>query len=172
MTDVQRRYVALIIAGVFLGVVATLIFDWFVAHRERVGDEAIMPTSTAGTLVTTATGATTTAVIVHDGLPLLALTNQPAGDVVMVARVELPQDGWLVVHEVVDGHVANALGAARKDAGTYEDIPIELLRKTDSGGSYVVILYVDDHDKEFDLKNDIPIVDPTGNPVMQQFMAQ
>ncbi len=99
----------------------------------------------------------------------LSIRAQPATTSVVVQSVSLGVPGWLVVHELTDGHVANALGAARRDAGTHTDAAIELLRPTESRTPYMLVLYRDNGNKEFDLRGDIPIVDGNGDPVMQRF---
>ena len=95
-------------------------------------------------------------------------TQAPTSSV-MVSSVALAVSGWLVVHELTDGHVGNALGAARRDAGTYADVSIELLRPTEAKTPYMLVLYRDNGNKEFDIRGDIPIVDQKGDPVMQRF---
>ena len=100
------------------------------------------------------------------------VTAQPAGMSVAVTEVQLPQDGWVVVHEVLSGHVANALGAARREAGVHETVTVNLLRGTVAGGEYVVVLYADNGNGEFELRADQPIVNPDGDPIIVSFMAQ
>ena len=77
--------------------------------------------------------------------------------------------GWAVVHEVENGHVLNALGATRLDSGAHSDVQVELLRGTEPGGRYAVILYSDNGDKQFEVHADLTVIDTAGNPVMQSF---
>jgi len=99
----------------------------------------------------------------------LAVIDQNAGATVSVARVEMSVAGWAVVHEVENGHVLNALGATRLDSGAHSDVQVELLRGTEPGGRYAVILYSDNGDKQFEVHADLPVIDTAGNPVMQSF---
>ena len=52
----------------------------------------------------------------------------------------------------------NALGAQRFDAGTYAEAHVDLLRNTEPGKTYFVILYNESGDGEFDLKEDTPLL--------------
>ncbi len=97
------------------------------------------------------------------------VNSQAPTSSVIVSSASLAVSGWLVVHELADGHVGNALGAARRDPGTYTDVTIELLRPTDAKTAYMLVLYRDNGNKEFEIRGDIPIVDQKGDPVMQRF---
>lgn len=99
----------------------------------------------------------------------IQVENQVASTSVQVAQATLSTSSWLVVHEITDGHVGNALGAARRDPGTHTAITIELLRSTETARPYMLVLYQDNGNKEFDLRGDIPIVDKNGDPVIQRF---
>ena len=88
---------------------------------------------------------------------LVTVSDQSAGNTVLVANVTLPQDGWIVVHEERNGVVANALGAVRRDAGTHTDVLVKLLRPTLAGKTYWIIPYKDNGDRKFDLKTDFPL---------------
>ncbi|MBI4068238.1 hypothetical protein HY413_02420 [Candidatus Kaiserbacteria bacterium] len=99
----------------------------------------------------------------------LNVQDQNAGAAVSVDHVAMEQAGWVVVHEIENGHVLNALGAARLDAGAHSDVGVELLRGTEPGGRYAVILYSDNGDKQFEVHADLPVIDTAGNPVMQSF---
>ncbi len=99
----------------------------------------------------------------------LSVQPQAAGMTVLAARVSLDAAGWAVVHEVDGGHILNALGAARLDQGAHEKIVVELLRNTEPGREYAVVLYADNGNKEFELRGDLPMIDIDGNPIMQTF---
>jgi hypothetical protein len=92
----------------------------------------------------------------------VAVIDQLAGDRVLLEEVTFETSGWAVVHEDIDGAPGNALGAQRFDGGTRTDGYVELLRNTESGNLYYVILYLDDGDGEFDLKKDAPISSEEG----------
>ena len=100
----------------------------------------------------------------------LGAFDQPAGMVVRVGAFSLPENGWLVVHEDAAGVPGNILGARRYDAGSYDGGEIELLRNTEEGSRYYVMLHIDDGDKEFDLSKDVPATED-GEPIMETFKA-
>lgn len=99
----------------------------------------------------------------------VSVATQAAGTSTMVALVVLDAVGWAVVHEVESGHILNALGAARLDTGEHANVVVELLRGTEPGREYAVVLYVDNGNKEFELRGDLPMIDAGGNPIMQTF---
>ena len=99
----------------------------------------------------------------------LTVVTQTPGLEARVQRMSASRAGWVVVHEVEGGHVVNALGARRIDAGVHEDVAIELLRATEPGREYAVILYADNGNREFEVRGDLPMIDTKGNPLMQTF---
>jgi len=94
--------------------------------------------------------------------------DQQEGSQVFLSRLELTRSGWAAVREINDGVLGNILGAKRFDAGVHQGI-IPILRNTEAGKHYVVILYTDDGDKIFDFEKDAVIVDTEGNLVLMQF---
>lgn len=101
----------------------------------------------------------------------IVVEDQLAGGSIEVASVVLPVDGWVVVHEEINGVIGNALGAARRDAGTQNDIAIPLLRDTIQGNRYWVVLYSDDGDRSFSLTTDFPIRDSAESAITRSFQA-
>lgn len=96
--------------------------------------------------------------------------NQVAGDSVVVPRVELAAAGWVVVHEMRDAEtIGNALGAAWFPAGVHENVTVELLRGTVANRDYVVVLYNDDGDREFELDADAALRSSDGTLLMRSF---
>ena len=107
---------------------------------------------------------------VFDESDKVTVENQTAGYTVTVAHADLAADGWVAVHEVLDGDViGNILGAARRDTGSYDSVVVDLLRSTEAGKSYAVVLYKDNGNKEFDLTADLPLTDVSGNPIVTRF---
>lgn len=107
-----------------------------------------------------------------DGSAEVVVRGQSAGRTVTVEHVALSQTGWIAVHEVIDGEgTGNVLGAARRDAGEYDNVTVNLLRATDSGKEYAIVLYSDNGNSEFDLKADLPITDEDGEPILVRFMT-
>jgi len=105
-------------------------------------------------------------------LSTIDIRDQLSGNVVNIAAVTLELDGWIVVHEERDGVLANALGAARRDAGTHENITIPLLRNTEAEGTYWIVLYSDNGDRQFNLTDDFPLRNNDGNPFTRSFNTQ
>jgi hypothetical protein len=99
----------------------------------------------------------------------IVVGQQDAGKVVEVSAVSMAKSGWVVVHEIKSGVVANALGAARREVGEYTDVTVHLLRGTVAGGEYAVVLYEDNGDKSFNLASDVPVTNSNGGFVMQKF---
>ncbi len=103
---------------------------------------------------------------------IIDVSDQSAGNTVKVSHITLANDGWIVVHEARGGFIANALGAARKDAGKYSDITISLMRNTEPKKEYWVVLYKDNGDRIFDLNTDFPVRDSKNNPIINSFYTQ
>ena len=82
----------------------------------------------------------------------VSVSDQLAGFAVQIDRATLAEDGWIVIAEDVEGEPAYLLGASRRDAGTYENVDVELLRNTEEGNTYYAVIYKDDGDKQFDNK--------------------
>lgn len=85
----------------------------------------------------------------------IEVVDQPAGRATLVARAALPALGWVVVHEVqADGTLGNALGASRREAGVHQGVVVDLLRGTEPGKTYAVLVYEDNGNKTFELHDD------------------
>ena len=104
----------------------------------------------------------------------IEVIDQSANSVVNVSSVALTDGGWLVVYEGGENNIVRILGAKRLDAGSYQNVEVELLSTgfTKSGEIYFVTLFDDDGDKEFDHKVDQPIRDGAANlTIVAEFMA-
>jgi len=99
------------------------------------------------------------------------VSDQLAGNMVKIESVSLTFDGWVAVHEDINGQPGNILGAQRFDAGSYSGGQVELARASVTGGKYYVMLHTDDGDKMFDHKLDLPFME-NGLAVMITFIAQ
>jgi len=157
------------IAGVLVGALATnFLLDKEQTELEDDGTQITdneINTDVLGGI----DGDTTT--LLPDVEASLVVENQLAGESVMVKNVKMPQAGWVVVHEVLDGFVANALGATRIDAGEYDLVIIELLRPSIPQSKYVVTLYADDGNRQFEINADSPMIDSTGNAIFEEFQT-
>lgn len=101
----------------------------------------------------------------------LTVTDQPAGRAVVVDNAYLQKVGWVVVHEMVGDKLGNALGASRREAGVSTRVVVELLRGTEPGNRYAVVLYGDNGNRTFELHDDPQLADEDGL-IMATFTAK
>lgn len=79
----------------------------------------------------------------------LVVSNQSAGNTVLVTSAVVNAPSWITVRE--EGWI---LGAARiEESGT--NIVVPLLRGTEAGNNYEVVIYVDNGDRQFDHLSDV-----------------
>lgn len=155
--------VALLVIGAwYLGTAYKIPSGTKVADTKT--DATTSMTDTSGTGETTQTTSSTDTSAEHTPvLPVsgsaVTVKDQPAGDTVTVESATLPQLGWIAVRDS-DGRT---LGAGRFDAGTVTNVQVPLLRATEPGQRYQVLLYVDDGDKAFDLHTDTLVTNADGS---------
>ena len=103
-----------------------------------------------------------------------SVDNQPAGVMVEVGVVDFPtEEGWVVVHEDLNGGLGNALGASRFSVSEgLTASQVRLLRGTEAGNTYHVVLYSENGDKVFDLATDRPLALNDNDMMMASFVAQ
>ena len=164
---------------IIIGIVAALVVigAWYLGTSFKPSSMTKTDTDTTvsgsvTTDTTTGTGSTNTsstsgAAQVMVGGEAVTVGNQPAGSFVSVSSVTIAQTGWVAVRDA-SGHV---LGAARVDAGTHTAVQVPLLRNTETGGSYQVLLYADDGDKVFDLHKDTLVMNADGSVAGASFSA-
>ncbi len=87
----------------------------------------------------------------------ITVDNQKVGPSVMVSLVSSDASAWVAVRENNNGLVGNILGAKRVDVGTTGNVEVPLLRSTEVGKSYFVVLFKDNGDRQFDFKTDPPM---------------
>ena len=129
----------------------------------------LAPDSLAPTPVVPSEGTTSSATPFASGD--VAVSDQAAGKSVLVDSVTVPPPGvWVAVEEVnQDGSLGKVLGAA-KVGGPRSNVEVSLLRSTNAGMKYAVVLYRDDGDGTFELGQDSVYVDfDTGQPVEELF---
>src|SRR3989338_11517499 len=99
----------------------------------------------------------------------ILVKDQTAGIEVVVEQVVLTNVAWVVVREDDGaGKPGKILGAQLFDAGISAG-KVELLRGTETGKTYFVMIYSDNGDRAFDPKLDAPILDSVSQPVMSIF---
>lgn len=101
----------------------------------------------------------------------IAVNDQPPGMRVEVSLVSLAADGWVVVHEDLNGKPGRILGAQRFNAGQNQTGAADLLRGIEEGRVYYAMLHADDGDRQFDHQKDLPLRDPQGNAILMRFVA-
>ena len=105
------------------------------------------------------------------GENVLVISNQPAGISVVMSMIDIDTNGWVAIHENIEGEPGVILGARRFDVGTYFAESVELLRGTESERGYIAVLHADNGDKEFDFKAEVPVKDILGNLIAEEFLV-
>lgn len=152
MTKEQRNWM---VGGIAVVVVLVLGWWFFTAPVQEASTNTNTNTQTTSTGSNTSTGASSDVrptVEVNMGEEVHA-DDQPAGDSVRVVEAKLSRVSWLAVRDDM-----RIYGAAKvtppTGGGTMSDITVPLLRNTESGKSYTVVVYADDGDGVFDFKKD------------------
>ncbi|MCX6736085.1 MAG: hypothetical protein NTZ13_03310 [Candidatus Parcubacteria bacterium] len=101
----------------------------------------------------------------------VSVSGQAAGSSVALSKVKIVKDGWVAIREDEEGEFGRILGAAWFPTGTNENVSVELLRNTQSGGKYYTVLYVDNGDHQFSTKTDILVME-NGKPASQVFVTK
>lgn len=83
--------------------------------------------------------------------------SQPAGSIVNVKEVTLDDRLWVVVYEEREGMRGNILGAKRLPEGTHQNTYVSLLRNTEAGNRYHIVIHSDNGDDVFDFTQDTPL---------------
>jgi len=100
----------------------------------------------------------------------LEAADQPAGRAVTVKRVTLDKTSWIAVRDFSGGKIGNVLGASRKEAGTLTGVVVDLLRTTEPGKQYAIVIFTDNGDGTFSTKTDTPVLSGT-DPYRVTFTA-
>lgn len=163
-----------IIAGILLA----LLFVggwWLIARTVSTSDAAGSEAQSKTSSTTTDSSATSVRRPISEDTPTISastesidVADQAAGISVKVEKVALVQVGWVAVR---DGS-GRTLGAARFEAGTHTNVEVPLLRSTVAGQSYQALMYVDDGNKQFDLREDILITKSDGSVAGDVFLAR
>ncbi|PIR83728.1 hypothetical protein COU18_03580 [Candidatus Kaiserbacteria bacterium CG10_big_fil_rev_8_21_14_0_10_51_14] len=161
-----------IAAAVVVFLIAAAWYVGLMHGRTEIENTPTPPSENQSTSTPSATNTTnnsqTTPSVAATGNESVTVVDQPAGSSVLVASVSVPQMGWVAVRDN-NGHV---LGAARVEAGTHASVVVPLLRVTESGGRYQVLLYTDDGDREYDLHKDSLLMRADASVVGAMFSAQ
>jgi len=105
----------------------------------------------------------------------VAVLNQPAGLEVKVDKVVSTVTGWISVNQHKNGVPFWVLGARKITPGIYEDFSVSLLKATETGTSYLVVLHEDNGDGKFEYtskaRNDLPLTAEDGKMIASEFTA-
>ena len=164
--------------GLIVAVIATGLIFGFIIGRAVKGKEAGEVVVTTMKTTTTTEGAknskdvgiTTIVKNIGNASSVFASTKQNAGKTVFVDMVKLTADGWVVVREDVDGEMGNILGAQWLPKDTKSPATVELLRGTEPGKTYYVVLWNDDGDRMFGKDTDTPMLN-NGKMITATFKA-
>lgn len=163
MKNTRNNAVVAGVVGLILGLVLGWIVGNFGAGKSSVKNQNTgePPMNASGIKLSDALFANPLAS--RESQSAILVLDQGMGSVATVASVETDVAAWVVVREDNNGFVGNILGASRIDAGDSNNIVVELLRPTETGKTYHVVLFQDNGDKVFDHKVDLPL---TSNGVL------
>ena len=97
--------------------------------------------------------------------------NVAEDNVATVARVELLEPGWVLIHVDDDGQAGTVIGGVRLEAGAHENVPITIDRRYATPALYVVLHEDDGQPNVLELPDsDRPLL-VNGQPVTAAFAA-
>lgn len=154
-----RKHVSYLITGVIGGLIlGYLLFDNQTAlapignPKEQSANSKVFDQKNRGPIVTD-----------------IIVATQIPGDVILVQKLTMNQDGWIAVHDDQNGQPGRILGANYLPAGSYQNQMVSLLRGITDGGSYFAIIHDDNGDKIFDYKTDLPRKNTAGQIQLANF---
>ncbi len=171
--DSHKQLAVAFVVGLLVGAGAVWIWAVNTEKAEAPSNESEVSTNNAAT-TTSKTPTTTPAVTdisVSASAVDLEVNNQLSGNHVNITSVTFPSmGGWIVIHEVVEGELGNALGAQHFSEGSWSGT-VSLLRNTVVGNTYAAVLYGDNGDRQFTLGADKPITDVATSQVIMKFFV-
>ena len=176
-TVLKTRLVMIFIFGFALG--ALTIIAW--NNAPQPAKKTVAPVSSGASTVTTTQNETVTttekipaSLSTGIGTGRVSVTNQLAGDSVLVESVTVPPPGvWVTVRETHGKELGNILGAAYIH-GPRSNVNVSLLRNTQPNKLYVIELYRPGVEgSSFDVKTESVYVDfTTGRSVIVPFRTK
>ncbi len=100
----------------------------------------------------------------------MVISDQFPGNIVYISSVQIDQPGFIAIHKDKNGTPGDIIGSQYFDKGINPG-KITLTSPTVEGGIYYAMLHLDDGDKKFDAKKDLPLKDTSGNIIMKIFHA-
>lgn len=83
----------------------------------------------------------------------VTVDDQPAGDRVVVADAKISRVSWIAVRDSMRIYGAKRVNPVG-NGQTFTDVVVPLLRNTEAGKTYSVVVFADDGDGAFDFKKD------------------
>lgn len=101
----------------------------------------------------------------------ITVSNQSAGNTVIIPTATLIAPGYIVIHEQEAGELGPAIGASELyEAGTYQDIEVTLDRASVSTETLYGMLHDDDGNAQYEFPGpDAPTVNSLGEIVVSPF---
>jgi len=163
----NTKFIGTLVVGIIVGLLVAYLWLGKDGYNTPLNADDVAGGVNAGILNERRTD--TSVVLTPEAKAGFTVEMQLAGDTAVIKDVVMPESGWVVVHEVVEGVVANALGATRLDAGEYDMVIVELLRPSIPESAYIVSLYSDNGNREFEIHMDTPIIGSDGNAIFKTF---
>ena len=171
--NIVRNWLGVIAAALVLAVLITYMIhrnDNLSPIASDTGTSTATTTNIIGSALSTSTGAfatlpdTMTTATMGEAV---TVPDQPAGTKVAIASMTLTRRSWVAIKDMNGSILGAGLFPASATSGS-----VPLLRRTEAGKRYEVLIYVDDGDKRFDLHKDMLVTDTDGSPVSSTFIAQ
>ena len=175
--DSHKQLAVAFVVGLLVG--AGAVWIWSVNTKNVEAPEKEDTTSSEETATATSQkeDETSTKSTAESSIPVsassvdLVVNSQLSGNHVNVVSVTFPaMGGWVVIHEIKEGELGNALGAQFFGEGSWSGT-VSLLRNTVVGNTYAAVLYGDNGDKQFTLESDKPLTDRASSQAIMKFFT-
>ena len=100
----------------------------------------------------------------------ITMTDQYPGNVVYLNSVQLDKPGYVAIHKDNNGQPGDIIGYTHFDAGINPG-KVTLKEPMIDGKVYYAMLHSDNGDGTFDPTSDAPLMDASGNVIMNTFRA-
>ncbi len=102
----------------------------------------------------------------------LQVKTQTTGNAVIIDTVLLGAPGYVAIHTMTGSKPGPILANSQLlQAGTYKIVSIAMPSALTTWNNYAAMLHTDNGNGSFDAKDDSPITDEKGNPIMVTFKA-
>lgn len=108
---------------------------------------------------------------IGEGQGSVTVSDQSAGDLVVIDSITVESDSWVTVRESLEGRLTNIIGVGLVNAGTQTNLEVTLDRPTQAGNMYYVTIFGDNGDRLFNYVVDLQLAQD-GEIIRDSFMAQ